>query len=311
MKKLKAFFALILAACAAFALVGCGEIKEPDANLVSYDAVVSAPYVETEHTHEWLLYEEALSVGYEGDFLAFLQEIGVSVSDDSAGVNLALASVVCVESTFGSGYKAPDSLGSGVIYSLDKGTGNAYVITNYHVIYSKDQSGKYGIASKISLYLYGGYVSTRTISATFCGGDMDKDVAVLRVTGSNVLRDSSARAAQIGNSEILQRGERIYALGNANGEGFSVTGGVVSVPLETITDNLRADNETITLPEIRIDAKINHGNSGGGLFNAKGELVGIVNARNESEVSVGYAIPTAAVMPVVARIAGSGQGGAL
>lgn len=304
MKKIKAFFAFVLGVSVAFAFVGCGSVNGPDGNLPAFDTSVSAPYGETEKTHEWQLYEEALAEGYDGSFLEFLQEIGVSVSDDTAAINLALTSAVCVESTFGSGSRVTGLLGSGVIYSLDKSAGNAYIITNYHVIYGKDKSGQYGLAGKIDIYLYGGYVSSRAISATYCGGDMDSDIAVLQVKGSSVLSSSSAKAAQIGNSEALVRGERVYVLGNPNGEGFSVTGGIVSVPFELITDNLRADNQIITLPEIRIDAKINHGNSGGGLFNAKGELVGIVNARNDSEVSVGYAIPTATVIPIVERFAG-------
>lgn len=304
MKKIKAFFAFVLAVCTAFALVGCSETSQSDSTPPVWDTATFVRSGELAPTHEWRLYEEALAEGYEGSFVEFLQEIETTVSDDTAAINYALTSAVCVESTFGTGANAKGSLGSGVIYSLDKSAGNAYVITNYHVIYGENKTGRYSLASKIEIYLYGGYVSTRSISATVCGGDINKDIAVLWVTGSSVLKNSYATAAQIGDSTALKAGERVYALGNPNGEGFSVTGGVVSVPLETITDNLRADNQVITLPEIRIDVTINHGNSGGGLFNSKGELVGIVNARYEGEDAVGYAIPTATVIPIVKQLAG-------
>ena len=301
MKKFTAFVAAVVCAAAAFTFAGCDNPFQKSSAPSEYEQMLSSPST-LPVTHEWQLYEEACAMGYGGTFTEFLTEIGIHQSDDTAAINLALTSVVCIECTFGTGTRATGSLGSGVIYSLDKSAGDAYIITNYHVIYDKDKTGAYSFADNIDVYLYGGYVSARRISATFLRGEINYDIAVLKVSGSKVLKDSSARAATIGDSTAIKEGERVYALGNANGEGFSVTGGVVSVPLETITDNLRADQQTITLPEIRIDAAINHGNSGGGLFNSKGELVGIVNARSENITGVGYAIPTATVIPVVGRV---------
>ncbi len=304
MKKLRAFLIFLFAVCALCLPAGCGEISGGDENLGAGGAVetVLPDGINDAVSREWQLYEEAKQDGYTGTFLEFLDEIGYTVSDDTAAVHYALTSAVCVESRFGSGSSAVSSLGAGVIYSLDKPQGDAYIVTNYHVVYGKNNSGKYGLASGINVYLYGGYVESRAIPATFYGGDMNFDIAVLKVTRSDILKNSSARAAQLGDSASLKEGERVYAIGNPDGEGFSVTGGVVSVPYEVI-DILSADDKhLIELPEIRIDAKINHGNSGGGLFNAEGKLVGIVNARNEDEDFLGYAIPMATVSQVLARV---------
>lgn len=299
MKKILGFvLSLILLAGMAFALVGCGDSS------VSYTPPAVLQTVPGKEdpvfsSHEWRLFEEACADGYEGSFLDFLRETGVSVSDDTAGINCAFTSVVCVESVFGTGRKASGSAGSGVIWSLEKYTGTAYIVTNYHVIYGSDLNNNYGLARYIDVYLYGGYVSSRAIPATFCGGDMSLDIAVLKVTDSSVLKISYARAAET--AETVAAGERVYALGNPDAQGFSVTGGVVSVPYETI-EVMRADDKVyITLPEIRFDAAVNHGNSGGGLFNAEGKLVGIVNARDEGDDFIGYALPVSAVKPVVER----------
>ena len=296
----KTILAFLLALCTAGALVGCGDTSASPAD---YTEPVSSQTVPGEDfvfsSHEWQLYEEACTDGYAGNFLEFLQETGVTVSDDTAWVNRALTSVVCVESVFGSGTRAMGSAGSGVIWSLEKYTGTAYIVTNYHVIYGSDTKDNYALATQIEVYLYGGYVASRAIPATFYGGDMSLDIAVLKVTDSAAIKASYASAVET--SETVVEGERVYALGNPDAQGFSVTAGVVSVPYETI-EVLRADDKAyIELPEIRIDAAVNHGNSGGGLFNAEGKLIGIVNARDEGDDFIGYALPMSAVKPVVER----------
>lgn len=304
MKKTAFFISVLLALCALFAFVGCGASGSE--NLGTGEQMQYAPQdTEIYFSHEWQLYEEAKEIdGYTGTFMDFLKDIGFTATDDTAAVHYALTSVVCVESTFGTGTGSPGSLGSGVIYSLDTARGDAYIITNYHVIYGKNRLGQYGIASKINVFLYGSYVSSRAISATFYGGEMDQDIAVLAVKNAEAFKETEgnpvyAQAAQIGDSGAVAAGDRIYAIGNPNGEGFSVTGGVVSVPYQAISV-LRADDSTnITLPAIRINAAVNHGNSGGGLFDAKGKLIGIVNARSEDEDSVGYAIPSVAFKKVI------------
>jgi serine protease Do len=108
-------------------------------------------------------------------------------------------------------------------------------------------------------------------------------------------------AAVLGDSDSISVGEKTYAIGNANGEGISVTEGVVSVDSESIkmvsSDGLR----TVKYRVMRTDAAINHGNSGGALFNAYGELIGITNAKNVKDETdnMGYALPITQVKSLV------------
>jgi S1-C subfamily serine protease len=284
-----------LAGVLAFAFFGCGA-AESRVQSVSTNGTQQSERFEFP-THEFQLYQEVLKEGsFSGSFAEFLQEINTTVCDDTAAVNRAMTSVVSVE--------CDKSAGSGVIYSLNKATGNAYIITNYHVVYYANSAGVYSMSNNIRIYLYGGYVAGRAIPATYYGGDINFDVAVLKVSECADFIETEthpvyASPAAMTDSDAVTAGERVYALGNPNAEGFSVTAGVVSVPLEYVPVR-RADGKvTITLPEIRTDAAINHGNSGGGLFNARGELIGIVNARDDSEDFLGYAIPINTVTTVV------------
>ena len=86
-------------------------------------------------------------------------------------------------------------------------------------------------------------------------------------------------------------GESVYAVGNAEGEGISATEGIVSVDNEYIGLDIDEDGTDESYRSIRFDATIYHGNSGGGLFNAQGELIGITNAGIDGYESICYAIP--------------------
>lgn len=181
--------------------------------------------------------------------------------------------------------------GSGVIYDLEKESGSAYIVTNYHVVYA--QSAEAGISTSISVYLFGDTQERFPIPASYVGGSMQEDIAVLHIADSAVLAGSSAREAIAADDRSLTVGEDVLAIGNAGGAGLSVSFGVVSVLGEYIHVTAPDEKSTLTLYGIRTDAAVNHGNSGGGLYNEMGELVGIVNARSDAEgvVGFGYAIP--------------------
>ncbi len=184
--------------------------------------------------------------------------------------------------------------GSGVIYQLDKERGNAYIITNYHVIYNRDAMTQDKISRGINVYLYGKEFSDYAIEAEFVGGSMLYDLAVLEVKGSEVLMESEARAADVANSNDVSILETAIAIGNPEGKGISATVGVVNVDSEEIEMKAADEQTVMSLRVIRTDAAVNHGNSGGGLFNTKGELIGIVNAKvaaNDVD-NIGYAIPS-------------------
>ena len=193
------------------------------------------------------------------------------------------------------------SAGSGVIYKLDKEKGDAYIITNYHVIYNASADQKDGISDDIRLYLYGMEMMTSeektyAIPATYVGGSMNYDIAVLKVTASDVLMSSCARAVDVADSNGVSVLDTAIAVGNPGAGGLSATVGYISVDSEDITVAFEVGNSQkgVSLRVMRTDAAVNSGNSGGGLFNDKGELIGIVNAKSgdASEENIGYAIPS-------------------
>lgn len=296
----RAFFAVAFACIAAVPLAGCSLFAyKPDGN-TPYDIAVEEGYTGSEA--EWLsqseepatvyrrLYEEAVADGsFSGTYYDFLCGIGVT-NDDTPYIQRALLSVVSIVCRFTVENTVVSSSGAGVIISLDKAAGDAFVLTNYHVLYNSTAGLR---AREANVYLYGSEITDMAIKSVYYGGAMEYDLALLHIENSETLRESAALEATRGDSGALMAGEKVYAIGNPLNKNLSVTGGVVSVESEEVT--LKAANEatTIVLPEIRVDASINHGNSGGGLFNAAGELVGITNARDERDgvLGFGYAIP--------------------
>lgn len=154
--------------------------------------------------------------------------------------------------------------GSGVIISED-----GYIITNNHVV-----SG----ADTIVVTLHDG----TDLEATLVGTDASTDIAVIKVEATGLV------AAVIGDSDNLQVGDFCLAIGNPMGTlGGTVTDGIISAMNREIT----IDDTAMTL--LQMSAAVSPGNSGGGLFNANAELIGIVNAKSsgESTEGLGFAIP--------------------
>jgi len=159
--------------------------------------------------------------------------------------------------------------GSGVIYTKD-----GYIITNYHVV-GKD-------TKTISVVLYNGEV----YEGKYIYGDEYADISVIKI------EKNDCTPAKIGDSTKMVLGDMVLAIGNPLGYGLSVTDGIVSALARDVT----VENITMTL--MQTSAAINSGNSGGGLFNAAGELVGIVNAKigGTSVEGMGFAIPSSTVV---------------
>ncbi|MBQ8685041.1 MAG: serine protease [Clostridia bacterium] len=233
---------------------------------------------------------------------------------------------------------ASGSAGSGVIYSVNREKSTAIIITNYHVIYSNSMTvsqgnGQYatvtgvdqtnGISDCVYVYPYGelNYFSSgdtdgdtvldgdrgdknHGIRAHVIGGAMDYDIAILVTDASEEYfgENGMATAADLGDSNAATVGEKVYAIGNANGQGIAITSGALSVESEYITmGKTDGSNASVRYRVMRTDAAINHGNSGGGLYNANGELIGITNAKNvEDETdNMGYALPITQVKYLV------------
>ena len=197
------------------------------------------------------------------------------------------------------------SAGSGVIYKLDKERGEAYVITNYHVVYNSASTSQNKISDDIYLFLYGQEDNEDyAIPASYVGGSMQYDLAVLKVEDSRVLAESNAVAAELASSYDVAVLDTAIAVGNPEGHGISVTVGYVNVDSEYVTLNFSGTTQSqdVRIRVMRIDTAVNSGNSGGGLYNASGELIGIVNAKMTDSENIGYAIPLSIVKGIADNV---------
>ncbi len=200
----------------------------------------------------------------------------------------SLAQMITTEKTGG---------GAGVIFRMsaqDKVKGDAYVITNYHVVYNSASTSQNKIAKSIKLYLYGMEQERYAMDAEFIGGSMLYDIAVLKVSDSSVLRSATVLEADFANSDDVTVLETAIAIGNPALGGISATVGHINVDSEYVVMTLADDQSQAQMRLMRIDTAVNAGNSGGGLFNDRGELIGIVNAKIVSNNidNIGYAIPS-------------------
>ena len=209
----------------------------------------------------------------------------------------ALLSAVSVRAAFSS---QNASAGSGFIYKMSEDRKSAYVVTNYHVVYAAGT----GVSRSIAVYLYGAEASDCAIPAEFIGGSMNYDLAVLKITDSNRLLESDAVAATFANSDEVDVLDKVIAVGNAGGAGLSSTLGNINVISEYISLLAPDERTKITLRVMRTDAAVNPGNSGGGLFDVEGKVVGVVNAKStDDEVdNMGYAIPANVAKNIVENI---------
>ncbi|MBQ7387663.1 MAG: trypsin-like peptidase domain-containing protein [Clostridia bacterium] len=233
-------------------------------------------------------------------------------SDTAAATAKGLLSCVRVSATFTKTVTNPylpglsggnkteySSAGAGVIYELDSESGSCFVITNYHVVY--DSASDSGVSGNIMVALYG--EQSTGIPAEYVGGSMYYDIAVLRINNCNALKRSDYAGVDIATDEVYP-GEVAIAIGNPENYGISASSGIVSVASEYITMTAADEVSSVTQRVIRVDTAVNSGNSGGGLFNGRGELVGIVNAKivDDSVENIGYAIPASVAIGVANNI---------
>lgn len=240
---------------------------------------------------------------------------GISSGGDvSQAASVALRSAVSIFSNYkkneyaGVG-KEPvvtpyDEVGAGLIYSVDEKTGDAYIVTNYHVVYDKASNSKGGISEDIEIFLYGMQYEEMKIKATFIGGSMSYDVALLKVTGSDILKTANVCGSDIADSDSVSVGTLAIAIGNPDGNGLSLTSGVVNVDSEYIKMQSVDGNGTTEMRVMRIDAPLNRGNSGGGVYGPDGSAIGLVCAKLESDgvEGIGYVIPSNIVSAIADKI---------
>lgn len=278
--------AIVLSACA---LGGCGIFNNGTDGRDGQDLNIYDIYEATN--------AERKKEGKEQlDFLDFLKEYlnyEFEYSEDNmqAFINRSLLSSVDIYTRFG--YFSQDYFaGSGVIVDLDKDKGDAYIVTNAHVVL--DVGASVSTPVEIIVYLYGNeFVDDGLENVELVSYSISYDIALLKVTGSDVIKNSDARAAVFAESENVYVGEKVYTVGNPGGMGISATTGIISKESEFIAvdfaENTSAEN---IYRVIRTDAASNGGNSGGALYDSSGRIVGIINAKDADPYNenIGYAL---------------------
>jgi len=170
-------------------------------------------------------------------------------------------------------------LGSGFIISQD-----GEIVTNHHVI-----DGAHKVMVKLS--------DGRSLEATVVGSDPLTDIALLRIEAADDLP-----AITFGSSDEMRAGDEVFAVGNPFGLGGTVTSGIVSATSRNINSGPFDDF-------IQTDAAINRGNSGGPLFNADGEVIGVntsIFSPDGGSVGIGFAVPSDLVQTIVADLEDDG-----
>lgn len=226
--------------------------------------------------------------------LKLSQSSSTVTSDVSDIVNNAMPSVVAitnmsvqeVQSYFGGTQQQEStSCGSGII--IGKNDSELLIVTNNHVVEGAET-------------LTVSFANETSVEASIKGTDSSKDLAVVAVPLDSIDDDTmnAISIITLGDSDQLQVGEPVIAIGNALGYGQSVTTGIVSA----LDRNL--DMEGFDSKLIQTDAAINPGNSGGALLNANGELIGINTAKvNANAVEgMGYAIPISDATSVIENL---------
>lgn len=249
-------------------------------------------------------------------FPQFLRYVRAQNGEDefTASVSEALRSSVIFLAYDNELHTGTITVGAGVIYSDNKASGDAYILTNYHNVY-EDGSFKYDM----QVYIYGYEytwekqsfgtdrvltVNENAIPVSFIGGSKNYDIAVLKISDSDTYKNSYCVPAVISDGNV-QVGEKIFSIGNPAGNGYAVNDGIISKESDYIDiKDLDNSSKNVEIRVIRHSAFTNQGNSGGGLFDSYGQLLGIVNARNSSVGvnGISYAIPISVASIVADKV---------
>lgn len=183
--------------------------------------------------------------------------------------------------------RVPQGIGSGVVVTSD-----GYIVTNNHVV--SDERG--GPADEILVQLSDG----REMAARIVGRDARTDVAVLKVEAENL------PVVQISDSDTIEVGDIVFAVGNPLGVGLTVTQGIVSATRRRLGIYGEEGFESF----IQTDASINPGNSGGALIDTEGRLIGVNSAilsRSGGSIGIGFAIPSNLIVTIMGHLVANGE----
>ncbi len=179
--------------------------------------------------------------------------------------------------------------GSGIIYKIDGD--DVYIVTNNHVVEN---------ANTVSVSVTG----EEQVNATLVGRDVQNDLAVIKVSKAdlNAAGVSDVKAVEFVSEDTAEMGETVLAIGNALGDGKSITQGIISAKNKAV----KIDNKNLTV--IQTDAAVNPGNSGGALVNLDAKVIGINTAKIGGTVveGTGYAIPSYIAVGIVNQIISNG-----
>jgi putative serine protease PepD len=179
------------------------------------------------------------------------------------------------------------ALGSGFVIDTA-----GHIVTNYHVVQG---------ASRVEV----SFSNNERKPARIVGRDPATDLAVLQVKG---LPSRALAPLQLGNSDLVQVGDAVVAIGNPLGEDRSITAGIVSA----LQRQIFAPNGAPIGHVIQTDAALNHGNSGGPLLNTRGQVIGVTSqiqtpTGSNGNVGIGFAIPINTVKNVAAQLIAKGS----
>ena len=198
-------------------------------------------------------------------------------------------SITVQSSTFFNQTYESTGAGSGIIYSQDDE--KVYIVTNNHVVDG---------ASTVQISITG----SEQVNAKLVGKDATSDLAVISVLKSDLAAAgiTSVTPAVFGDSDNMEVGEFVIAIGNALGQGKTATRGIISAVNKTIN----VDGKELTV--LQTDAAINPGNSGGALVNTAGEVIGINTAKysSSSVEGTGFAIPTSVAKSIIEELMKNG-----
>lgn len=223
-------------------------------------------------------------------------------------------------------YAAAMSIGTAFIYDIEEEkNGYTYLVTNAHVVYcskaDKTANGNSYYPKNIHCFLYGSFdhntaygssgqtdptyhyvipqYSSYAVECELVGVCLSADLAVVRAKTAD-LKAINPDIEEVTLADTYYAGQSVYTIGNTEAHGFSATQGIISVDNEEIA--LSIDSTERKYRSLRFDGFIYEGNSGGALFNARGQVVGVVNAGDATFSNMNYAIPLEIFRAVVPNL---------
>jgi putative serine protease PepD len=250
-------------------LLGVTDVKKETTVTVAAPATFASPSTGSALTPEQIYNSEATGV------------VEISSTFPSSGTDI-----------FGQPQGGGSGVGSGFV--VDK---QGYILTNAHVISDNGQK-----ASKVTVTFKGSGTQTKTVNGTIVGIDPQADVAVVKVNPSGL----TLNPLPLGNSNAVQVGQPVVAIGNPLALDFTLTSGIVSA----IHRDLVAPSNATIFNGIQTDAAINPGNSGGPLIDASGRVIGInesIASTNGGSQGLGFAVPINTAKASFGQIKSTGQ----